>query len=350
MRRIYAELLPHEEVVRPRVTQLLRAFGLELVLAVRPGDVAGLDETLAALARAEVPVVLWPMAADDDGRWASLEAAPAWATHARGVLGAVARGGGAPGARLARGVLLDLEPPLARLRAVLAGRTAREVGEASRALVRGAAPPPLARARAMGELEGVVAEARGLGLGVSAAVVPPLIFGGARAARAWETLFGTPCAAFAPDDVSVMAYTTLLEGYSRGLVTRADARALLAGLALRATAAGGLGGRVGLSLGAVGPGALGDEPTYPGPDELADDVEIARAGGAADLALFELAGVLRRAPAEGWLEAFVHGAAARPGALASGARSAPRRVRLALAVADGLSRVIGRIAAGETRG
>ena len=50
-------------------------------------------------------------------------------------------------------------------------------------------------------------------------------------------------------------------------------------------------------------GALGDEPRYRDPSELAVDVAVARAGGVETLNLFDLGGVLRRGPAEAWLEA-----------------------------------------------
>src|SRR5262249_13382791 len=63
------------------------------------------------------------------------------------------------------------------------------------------------------------------------------------------------------------------------------------------------GTRAGLSLGVVGTGAFGHEPTYPSVNELAFDVTLARHAGIDDLALFDLGGVLAR-NAEVWLEAF----------------------------------------------
>jgi hypothetical protein len=64
------------------------------------------------------------------------------------------------------------------------------------------------------------------------------------------------------------------------------------------------GPAAGVSLGAVGVGALGDEPTYRHPRELARDVSVARGLGLSALSLFDLGGVLSRPPAEAWLEAF----------------------------------------------
>ncbi|MDB4998076.1 MAG: hypothetical protein JWM74_5508, partial [Myxococcaceae bacterium] len=64
------------------------------------------------------------------------------------------------------------------------------------------------------------------------------------------------------------------------------------------------GGTAGISLGAVGLGALGNEPVYRSPTELAEDVAIARAAGLDDLTLLDLGGVLTRDDPEAWLEAF----------------------------------------------
>src|SRR5262249_6112393 len=114
---------------------------------------------------------------------------------------------------------------------------------------------------------------------------------------------GTPVDGVPWRVVNAMLYTSILEGWSRGAFGRRDARAFL-GAACRAARAR-FGERAAASLGAVGPGALGDEPVYRSPAGLADAAASARAAGADALALFELAGVLGRPPAEAWLEAFV---------------------------------------------
>jgi hypothetical protein len=136
------------------------------------------------------------------------------------------------------------------------------------------------------------------GVRVLAAAMPMVLGDGPE--RRWQRLLGTPLEAVRPERASVMMYTSLLEGYSRGSLTREDARAAL-GTAAKLAAARG----VGLSLGAVGTGILGDEPTYRSPSELADDVAIALAAGVRDITLFSLCGALGRPPLEAWLDALV---------------------------------------------
>src|SRR6185369_4864072 len=146
------------------------------------------------------------------------------------------------------------------------------------------------------------------------------------------------------DHLTPMLYTSIIEGWSRGLLRRADARAVLSWSCARSLKK--FGEVAGASLGAVGTGAFGDEPVYRSPAELADDVAVARAAGIDDLALFDLGGVLRRPPAEAWLEAFVE---------TPPAASLPDptwRARAALAgarVAGGALGVLGRIAGAFSR-
>jgi hypothetical protein len=119
----------------------------------------------------------------------------------------------------------------------------------------------------------------------------------------WQRLLGTPVDTLHASSVSVMMYTSLVEGYSRGLVSRRGAIRLLAAVCRLARRR--FGPNVEISLGAVGRGALATEPTYRGPEELAVDAAVARRAGIANLALFDLGGVLRRPPVEAWLDAFV---------------------------------------------
>ena len=96
-------------------------------------------------------------------------------------------------------------------------------------------------------------------------------------------------------------------------------------------------------------GALDHEPVYRGPFELADDVAIAASCGVTDLTLFDLGGVMRRGPAEAWLEAFIAPPSAEVRGLDGegasfhrrGRRELTRRaaIRLALAVARGASTI-----------
>lgn len=267
VRRLYTEHVPFDVVSDPALLRLLARYGVELAVAVFPHQ----REAAVALARrardAEVPLVLWPLLTDREGRWPSGANHESFARHAETL---AARVPGTPP------VLFDVEPPIDWTRRALHGHAARRPGDrgARRATLR-----PVATAlRAAGHRVDVV--------------VPPMVpFG-----RGWERLLATPVSDLGAARVEPMAYTSLFEGYSGGTVTRRVARDLLRRLAAEGPAA--------LSLGVVGGGALGDERAYRGVDELADDVAIARACGVERLSLYALDGLLERAPIERWLEAF----------------------------------------------
>lgn len=134
---------------------------------------------------------------------------------------------------------------------------------------------------------------------VTTAVMPILAF---ELHGQWlQRLLGTPMTNLAVDCHSMMAYTSLFEGWSRGLVNRRRAEALLVACA-RLTRRR-FGTRAALSLGTVGTGVFGDEPSYRDSAELRRDVELARAAGIDELSLYDLGGIVRRGPAEVWLEA-----------------------------------------------
>jgi hypothetical protein len=307
---VYCETLPFEEVMRRETVALLSRYRLSIVLAVRPWQLEGLPRVAGMLADAGVPLSLWPMLSDDEGRWASAANAASFSDLLRRTADAAR----APFAEM----LVDLEPPFAQARA-LATSLGPDGGYARRAEhpesrlggVRGRSPlREIVRLRtrardafaaAERHLAAAMSDLSSRGV-TSAAAVWPLVALDARRDDGWQRVLGTPVDGIPLSRVSVMAYTSILEGWSRGTLGRRHAQALLAGAARRAVRRWGDAG--GISLGCVGTGAFEDEPIYRSPRELAEDVAIARAEGSIDLSLFDLGGVLARPPAEAWLDAF----------------------------------------------
>lgn len=281
-------MLPYDAVVEPSLLADLARRGVELVVAVTPPTVRAAPSLVEACRAAGVGIGLWPMLDDRDGRWPSAANAELFARFCRELVA---------GLRAARSmpdeIAIDLEPPIARVRALLDGRP--------RALVQ--APGPRG-GRLLAELvDELRAEVR-----VSAAVTPVVMLPSALASRGWERALGTPVD-LGLDSVNAMAYTSLFEGYSRGWLRRDDAVALLSAVA--SACARRWGARAAISLGVVGAGALGDENVYRNVDELAEDVALAEAAGIDEIALFALDGIVARPPREAWLDALLGRAGAR---------------------------------------
>ncbi len=278
-RRVWCETVPYDELVRPSTVGLVARQPLDLLLAVRPWQLAELPDVVRRYRDAGVFVAVWPMLADSDGRWASAASAPAFIAFADAVLAA---------APFADELVLDLEPPIAQLVKWKNWRpTWRQTPSPSRyhdardALV--AATLRWQRERR-----------------ITTAVLPFLAL---ELRGQWvQRAVGTPATPLHVDRHSVMVYTSLIEGWSRGVFDRRRSEAALAMCARLARFR--FGAQAALSIGTVGVGAFEDEPSYRTPAELACDVAIAVAAGIEELSLFDLGGVLRRAPAEAWLEAF----------------------------------------------
>jgi hypothetical protein len=275
-RRVWCETLPYDELARAPLAAQLQRQRIDLLLAVRPWQLAEIGDVVRRLQAAGVFVALWPMLADADGRWAST------ATHVRFVAFTDELLARVP---FADEVVIDLEPPIDVLARWKAGRPTWRPAPHPYQLARGALSSAVDRWRAAHR--------------ITTAILPFLAL---ELRGQWlQRILGTPASGLIVDRHSMMAYTSLFEGWSRGLVDRRRAEALLVACARLARRR--FGDRAAVSLGTVGPGAFGDEPSYRTAGELARDVALARGAGIDELSLFELGGIVRRPPTEPWLEA-----------------------------------------------
>lgn len=278
-RRVWCETVPYDELVRPAVVDLVARSRLDLLLAVRPWQLADVAGVVRTFSEHGVFVGVWPMLADNDGRWLNARSSDAFIPFADAVLEA---------APFADELVLDLEPAIAQLAKWKQWRpTWRQTPSPDRYRI--------ARDALINATRRWSSQYR-----ITTAVLPMLAFelGGEWMQRA----VGTPATPLVVERHSVMAYTSLIEGWSRGLFDRRRSETVLSACARFARRR--FGSRAALSLGTVGVGAFEDEPSYRSPAELARDVAIATATGIDELSLFDLGGILRRPPAEAWLEAF----------------------------------------------
>jgi hypothetical protein len=280
-RYVFSELTPLDQLLAPATLALLAERDIQPYVAITPPIRGRASEVVDRCRQAGVAIGIWPMIEDSRGRWASAWNGTAFADYTRALVDELAAADLTPDE-----LLVDFELPIELTRRLLRGRPG----------VQG--PPPRVGARALRQL---VDELDRGGLAVTAAVHPWAVAGAG--ARGWQRALGTPIDGLRFRRVFAMAYTSLIEGYSRRLLARRDAEALLA--AWVAGVCDRLGRAAGVAVGAVGVGALGDERRYRSPDELARDVAIARAAGAEHVALFDIGGVLDRPPAAAWLDAFV---------------------------------------------
>jgi len=315
-------MLPFAEL-SPALLDKLAARRIDLLLAVRPWQLSEIAGVAARVQASGVYLGLWPMLGDEHGRWVSVRSMVGFIAFADEVIARVPR---------VNELVIDLEPPhevltqWKQLRpAFPTARGYREARDAlSAAIARWKHAPsvsagwtrspsegdgPLQSVSAGwtkspsegdGPLRGASASS-GRTLRVTTAVLPLLAI---EMRGQWmQRALGTPATELPVDSHNTMAYTSLYEGWSRGVINRSRAELLLS-ITARA-ARWRFGATAGISLGCVGPGAFGDEPGYRDVRELQRDVDIARRAGIDELALFDLAGVVRRGDVDAWLDALV---------------------------------------------
>lgn len=321
-RRVFSEEVPFEVLTSPRVLRLLGERELGLCFAVRPDTLHRASTVVQACRAAGVSVGVWPMLRDEDGRFAHVRNLVLFHDLTARLLDTLGEAGALPD-----DVLVDLEPSIDPLRTlVLHG------AGALRHLPLAEVPSGPSFAEGARRLEELARFVSSLGVSVSFAVVPLLLWG--ERGPTWERLLGTPLPEGAADRVEGMLYTSMIEGWSAGALARRDAESLLVRGA-EATRRR-FGERAGVALGAVGPGALRSEPTYRHPEELGRDASLALGAGVTSLSLFDLGGVLGREPAEVWLDAF---ATASPRTSAAPGL----RARAALGATEMVATVLGRV-------
>ena len=286
--RVWSETLALPELSSPEHVALLKHFRVEVLVAVRPWQLEEARTAFTQLQQAGIYAAAWPMLADADGRWASVASMRKFIVFASEVIEALAPAE----------LILDLEPAFDRMRNWKALRAAPSTEVDDVLAFREAA----AQLRHACQRWQINAAQHRQPLRLSTAIIPLVAFEpNFPMCRWWQRALGTPVDALPAAAHSVMAYTSLLEGWSRGLVSRRRAEWLLALIAKRAKRKWGAAGAV--SLGTVAPGAFGDEPSYRDVAELAKDVAIVREAGIQEIALFDLGGIMQTAAPESWLHA-----------------------------------------------
>ena len=289
-RRVWSEMVPYRRLREATVLGLARRFSLELLVAVQPHQWPELRDVVAAFRDAGVSLVLWPMLSNDAGRWASADNMAVFCESAVRMLDAAG-----DAVEHVREVAVDLEPAIQNVARWFSRerRDLRPQGSAhGRNTLAGSRESLIALQRAL----------RSRGIAMSAAAIP-LVALDPPGRDGWQRVMATPVDGIDWNHVTLMTYTSMVAGFSRGVLRREDSVALHAAFARAGRARFGPN-IAGISLGAVGVGALGNEPTYRACDELAQDVAVARACGIATLTLFDFGGVLRRESPEAWLTAF----------------------------------------------
>lgn len=302
MIRVWSEHLPLDLARTSEVTDLLCHGPLHPFFAVPPGsDLDALASLLRTLAGLGLEPGIWPLLEDADGYWPSERNGAAYFAYVDELLRFLeAQKIHVPW------IAVDLEPPLQqvdRLRhSVNSFRTLLDTLQHNF--------DPEAFTHAVTSYQQGMLGLRERGYKTLAVTVPMAAHDLRDGSPLWQDLFEAPWSQVGWDRVGIMAYGSMVSGYSKGLLSTADARAIHYRLFKHMARA--FGSRAHASLGITGIGKLGDEPIYDSADELARDASAARAAGIDDIAIFCLEGLVGREDAGAWVEAVAHAPARAP--------------------------------------
>lgn len=292
--RVWYEYYTVEEALASRTRELLKRYDVSVGLALAHGR---LDDAHARLLRTwqehGIEIVLWPLLPDAQGYWPNERNADVFFDYVREIFDwSQANGFALPW------LAVDLEPPLYMMDRV------KQAG-------------PVARIRELSRLAG---ENRDLGRFYAASrrfeqlneflhergckslvpipshVISDIVSG----STALQDLLETPVSTVNWDMITAMIYTSMITGYSHGLIRPRDARWYL--YAAMRDLKEKLWDRAGVSVGVTWTGKIGDEPYYASPDDLRPDIQAAKAALIDDITIYNLEGILRSAQPEAWFD------------------------------------------------
>jgi len=298
MLRVWCEHLDYADARRPETLDVMERGAWHPLVAVRPdADRDELARLVEAVQDRDLEIGVWPLVAKEIGYWPSVRNASRFSAYLFELLEDLDDHGVTPD-----WVAFDFEPPyqpndtfgssfLRAFRRAVGHLVGTEGGgEGERAPFE----------EALATFRAAVERLNADGIG-TLGVATPTVVGDLGRGLDWQQSLETPWSPLPWDRAGIMAYGSMIAGYSRGLLDYADARALHYQFLQRVHRT--FGDRAHVSVGITGTGVYGDEPYYADPEELRRDVAAARAAGVEDIAVFCLEGILRKDRPHAWVEA-----------------------------------------------
>jgi hypothetical protein len=207
--RIWCEDLDYARLEDRKLLSALRDRNVSLLVSVKPHQLSTVSLMVRTCRRAGVSVGLWPMLENRAGRWVNNRTMGSFVEFARALLQVLDEP--------PQVLVVDLEPPLEQVRRLTAGRFWSLAHNATVS----ASPEGLLA---------ILEELKRRGIASMAAVLPMVVADQRGAlgiwSQGWQRVLATRVDGLPFDHVCVMAYTSMIEGYSRGFLRRDDCRAL----------------------------------------------------------------------------------------------------------------------------
>jgi len=302
--RVWAEYLEPKDLMEKKVIKLLKEYDVTVGVAFPPGSMnKDFEKMIGKYEQAGVDLALWPLLEDGLGYWPNernvnefsdyVEEICDWADDRKVAFSWLA---------------VDMEPPIYQME-TLKGGTLSERAQ----VIKKVFTENRDRSRFYDTSAGynrLIERLHARGKSVIAASADLVMADIKSGSVGLQDMLETPLSTVNFDVISFMIYTSMLVGYSRGLVTPRDARWHL--FRTMRAAKETLWNRAGVSIGVTYTGKLGDEPYYATPAELLPDMKAAKAALIDDISIYNLEGIIRSDRPEEWFETLKEAEAETP--------------------------------------
>jgi len=321
--RVWAEYLTPEDFLDKKTMELLKKYDVKLGIAFPPGSMTPeYVRVLGEYGRNGVSVALWPLLDDSLGYWPNelnvieysdyVDGICAWADENKVGFDWLA---------------IDMEPPYLMMEDFKTGGLKEKLGVVRRVLGENRDRGRFYDAGAA--FNRLVERLHARGVKVAAAAADMAVWDMKMGTVGFQDALETPISTINFDLISPMVYTSMIVGYSKGLVSPGDARRHLYSVARDLKES--VWNRAGICIGVTWTGKLMDEPYYETPRDLLPDMQAVKAALIDDISIYNLEGILRSPRPEEWFETLI---AAEP--------KTPER-SLKVDIAHGLGRIAAKL-------
>ena len=285
--RVWYEYPDLAEAVAPRTMDILKKYNVSVGMAFPDGSMnAGYANVLRTWHEQGIETALWVLLPDEFGYWPNERNVVEYSDYVKRIFDWAERESFS-----LPWIAVDLEPPIYQMKRVkeekvlVAARNLLDIARQNRDM--GRFYEASRRFEALNEF--IHARGARTVCPITSTIVQDILTGG----TVFQDLMETPVSTVNWDLLSVMIYTSMFVGYSRGMIRPKDARWYL--YTVMRDLKERYWERAGVSLGVTYIGKLGDEPYYKTPDELLPDFEAVKAA-------LNFEGILRSAQPEVWFE------------------------------------------------
>ena len=273
-------------IAKEEITKLLLNHNIEVFISVRETN---MEDDLAYAERFRdmgIDTGIWPLLRESDGYWINILNAPKFREYVESIISLIDERG-----IDIRYLAVDLEPPLWLFKKIRTSKSCLlDIIKYLKLCI-------LSYYKNIDALNEAISIIRHAGIKVILTVPDFLFEFDKNLNDALSRALGIPLDEIEFDYLSTMTYNSIMAGYFKVPLKLLRYRMMI----IMKKCVRMFGEGYIPSLGALGRGKLGDAPIYSRPEQIADDISIAKAAGAKRVIIYSLEGLLRKKRPQDWI-------------------------------------------------